>query len=112
MVLKETVTSLVLLFTPFAPHAMSELWERLGQGDVAQAAWPSFDAALVRAEEVLIVVQVNGKLRSRINLPAGTPSEEIEAAALADTKVQPWIAGKKLKKVVVVPDRLANIVVG
>ncbi|MEE9305524.1 MAG: hypothetical protein V3U77_04610, partial [bacterium] len=74
--------------------------------------WPGFDEALVQAEEVLIVVQVNGKLRSRISLPAGCPSEEVEAAALADTKVQPWIVGKTVQQVIVVPDRLANIVVG
>jgi leucyl-tRNA synthetase len=112
MVLKETIEALVLLFAPFAPHAMSELWGRLAQGDVAEAAWPGFDDALVQAEAVLIMVQVNGKLRSRISLPAGSPTEEIEAAALADTKVQQWIAGKTVKQVVVVPDRLANIVAG
>jgi leucyl-tRNA synthetase len=111
-VLKETMTALVLLLAPFAPHAMSELWEQLGRGDLSQAAWPSYDEKLVKAEEVLIVVQVNGKVRSRVSLPAGSPAEEVEAAVLADEKVQPWIAGKKVKKVVVVQDRLANIVAG
>jgi leucyl-tRNA synthetase len=111
MVLKETTSALVLLLAPFAPHAMSELWEWLGQGDASRAPWPTYDEELIRAEEVLIVVQVNGKLRSRISLPAGSPSEEVEATALADEKVQPWISGKTVSKVVVVPDRLANIVV-
>jgi leucyl-tRNA synthetase len=111
MVYKEALTALVCLLSPFAPHAMAELGERMGLGDVTQGQWPSYSEELVRAEEVLIVVQVNGKVRSRIHLLAGSPPEDIEAAALADSKVQPWIAGKKVKKVVVVPDRLANIVV-
>ena len=112
MVLKETISALVLMLLPFAPHAMSELWERVGRGDAVRAPWPAYDEELVRAEEVLIVVQVNGKVRSRISLPAGSPTEEVEEAALADEKVQPWITDKKVKKVVVVQDRLANIVVG
>ena len=77
-----------------------------------ETAWPEYDRAAVVDEEVLVVVQVNGKLRSRITVPAGTGEEELKAAALADEKVLPFLEGKQVRKVICVPDKLVNIVVG
>ena len=73
--------------------------------------WPAFDAELAKEEEAEIVVQVNGKLRTRIYAPFGTPAAELEARALADEKVRPFLAGKQVVKVITVPDKLVNIVV-
>ncbi len=105
----ETIT---LLLAPFAPHFAEELWRALGyRTSVAHAAWPAFDPAAVVATEVTVVLQVNGKVRSKMTLPAGTPDSEIEAAALADSKVKEHLAGKAPKKVIVVQGKLVNVVV-
>ena len=80
-------------------------------GPVFRASWPAFDPELAKAEEAEIVVQVNGKLRSRIYAPFGTAREELESRALADDRVLPFLAGKQVVKVVTVPDKLVNIVV-
>jgi leucyl-tRNA synthetase len=74
-------------------------------------AWPEYDPELAREEEAEVVIQVNGKLRGRINVAFGTPSEALEKLALGDTKVRPLLDGKQVVKVIVVPDKLVNIVV-
>ncbi len=110
--LGETLPALVLLLAPFAPYAAEEMWERLGrQGPVLRVPWPKFDPALAAEEEVEIPVQVNGKVRSRLRVPCGTPGAELERLALADTKVQLHLDGKRVVKVIVVPDKLVNVVV-
>jgi len=107
--LAETVT---LLLAPFAPFAAEELWSILGhQGPVFKQPWPVFDADLAREEALEIPVQVNGKLRARITVPHGSSKEDQQAAALADAKVLPHLDGKTVVKVVVVADKLVNIVV-
>jgi leucyl-tRNA synthetase len=112
-VMKEALETMVLLLAPFVPHISEELWQRLGNGTpLSQTAWPEYDRDAVIDEEMLVVVQVNGKLRSRITVPAGTGEEELKAAALADEKVLPFLEGKQVRKVVCVPDKLVNIVVG
>ena len=73
--------------------------------------WPQFDPELAKEELAEVVVQVNGKLRGRLHVPFGTPKEELEAQAQADEKVKPFIDGKQIVKIVVVPDKLVNIVV-
>ncbi len=111
-VLRESIESLVLLLSPFAPHIAEELWEKLGkQPSILNAPWPEWDEQALKVEEILIVIQVNGRLRGRINVPADSTEDEIREAALADERIQKYIAGKEVKKVVVVPKRLANIVV-
>jgi leucyl-tRNA synthetase len=101
-----------LTLAPFAPYLAQEIWETIGKdGPVFRQAWPAFDPELAREEGAEIVVQVNGKVRARITAPFGTPKEELEARALADDKVKPFIAGKQIVKVVTVPDKLVNIVV-
>ncbi|HEY2018548.1 MAG TPA: leucine--tRNA ligase [Bryobacteraceae bacterium] len=108
----EIVEKLALMLAPFAPYVAQEIWEELGrEGPVFRQCWPAYDAELAKEEEAEIVVQVNGKLRSHIRAPFGTPKEELEARALADEKVKPYLAGKQVVKVIVVPDKIVNIVV-
>jgi len=100
------------MLAPFAPYLSQEIWDELGrEGPVFRQPWPVFDPELAKADLAEIVVQVNGKLRSRVYAPFGTPKDELEALALADPKVQQAIAGKQVVRVVTVPDKLVNIVV-
>ena len=110
--LDQILPTLVLLIGPFAPYLAEELWEQLGRtGPVFRQAWPAFDPALAKEDAADVVLQVNGKVRGRLSVPFGTPQAEIEKLALADPKVQPFIAGKQVVKIIVVPDKLVNIVV-
>ncbi len=108
---------LLVLLNPFAPHVTSELWETLQRsfggmtGDIAEQRWPDYDEQLLVEDEIEIVVQVNGKVRDKIVVPLTATDNEIEAAALASPKVQEHLAGKTIRKVVVVPKKLVNIVV-
>lgn len=109
---KETMKTFLRLLFPYAPHIAEELWERLGNTElIAKASWPTYDPEALKREEVTVVVQVNGKLRSRIQLSADANNKEAEAVALADQRVQNNVAGKTIRKVIVVPNRLINIVV-
>ncbi len=103
---------LVLLLAPFAPHLAHELWEMLGEkGNLLRAPWPKYDPALAKEDEIAIPVQVNGKLRGLILVPADSPEGVIRERALLADKVKTAIAGKQVVKVIVVPGKLANIVV-
>ncbi|MEN3370251.1 MAG: leucyl-tRNA synthetase [Verrucomicrobiota bacterium] len=105
-------TFLVLL-NPFAPHITSELWERLNLGgDITTQSWPEYDERFLIEDEIEIVVQVNGKLRDKVTVALDATDAELEATALANQKVQNAIAGKSVRKVVVVPKKLVNIVTG
>jgi leucyl-tRNA synthetase len=111
-VIAEVIEKLTLMLEPFAPYLAEELWEEQGRpAPVFHHAWPQFDPELAREEEAEVVIQVNGKLRGRINVAFGTPSDSLEKLALADTKVQPLLDGRQIVKVIVVPDKLVNIVV-
>jgi leucyl-tRNA synthetase len=102
----------LILLQPFAPHLAEELHAKLGGAStLAYEPWPKFDMALLAEETIEIPVQVNGKLRDVITVPAGAIKEEIQAAALASEKVRQFIGGEPIKKVIVVPKRLVNIVV-
>ena len=107
----------LILLNPFAPHISSELWERLnaefgdGRRDVTEQSWPAYDERLLIEDEVEIVIQVNGKLRDRVKMPTAATEEELKAVALSNPKVQDRIAGKTVRKVIVVPKKLVNIVV-
>ena len=103
---------LVLLLAPFAPYLAYELWETLGeQGSLLRAPWPQYDPALAKEEEIEIPVQINGKLRSRIVVPADADESFVEQRALADEKIQAAIAGKQVVKKIYVPGKLLNFVV-
>jgi leucyl-tRNA synthetase len=102
----------VVLLSPFAPHLAEELWSTLGhKKTLAYESWPAFDPALTKADEIEVPVQVNGKLRCRLTVPADIDNAALQAAALADEQVKKHIAGKQVKKVIVVPKKLVNIVV-
>jgi len=104
--------SLVLLLAPFAPYLAHELWETLGEkSSLLRAPWPKYDAALAKEEEIELAVQINGKVRSRIVVPADSPEEHVREAALADEKVRAAIVGKQIVQIRVIPGRLVNIVV-
>ncbi|MFI5339397.1 MAG: leucine--tRNA ligase [Candidatus Methylomirabilales bacterium] len=108
----EGVTALLLMLAPFAPHLAEELWETLGhRGSIFRQPWPVADAALAQADTVEVVVQVNGKVRSRQHVPRGMAEDRLKELALLDPRIQSWTAGKAVRKVVVIPDKLVNIVV-
>jgi leucyl-tRNA synthetase len=110
--MREVLRSLVLLLGPFAPYMTQELWEHQGgEGPVFKEAWPSFDPELAREPEAEVVLQINGKVRSRITVPFGMPAQELEARALSDEKLKPLLAGKTIAKIICVPDKLVNLVV-
>ncbi|MEQ1945823.1 MAG: leucine--tRNA ligase [Bryobacteraceae bacterium] len=111
-VLDRILWDLVLLLAPFAPFMAEELWEQMGrEGPVFRRQWPGWDDELVKEDTLEIPVQVNGKLRTRIAVPLGTSQADLEKIAQADPKVQPFIEGKTVAKVIVVPEKLVNIVV-
>jgi leucyl-tRNA synthetase len=111
-VFRESVEAVVLLLSPFAPHMAEELWQRLGKSPrLYRCPWPAFDAGALAREDADIVVQVNGRLRGRIIVPADAPEETVRAIAMGDEKVAPWIGGKAIKKFVYVPGKLVNMVV-
>ena len=109
---REAVRAMVLLLAPMVPHVCEELWRLLGgQESVMRAPWPEFDPGIAREDEVEVVIQVNGKLRGKITVPAGAPQEAVERQALACEQIEPWVGGKEIKKVIVVPGKLVSIVV-
>jgi leucyl-tRNA synthetase len=109
---KEAIDALVVMLSPFAPHTAEELWSGLGHPDGLQAArWPSVDVEALKADEITVPVQVNGKLRSRVTVPADSTEDNIRTAALADPVIQGHTAGKSVKKVVVAGGKLVNVVV-
>ena len=110
--LRKVQHHLILLLAPFAPYLAHELWEHIGEtSNLLKFPWPAYDAALAKEDEIKIPVQVNGKLRSKVVVPAGTPDEEVRELALADGKVKVFTDGKQIVKVIVVPGKLVNIVV-
>jgi leucyl-tRNA synthetase len=113
---RAALRTLLQVLNPFAPHLSEELWERLGFGEngsrpLAGEPWPAYDETHLVESEIEIPIQVNGKVRDKIVVPKGATPEEVEAAARASTKIAEWTAGKEIKKVVVVPGKLVNIVV-
>jgi leucyl-tRNA synthetase len=109
--LSEVQRDLVLLLAPFAPHLAHELWEMLGEKtNLLRAPWPKYDPALAKEDEIEIPVQINGKLRSLIVVPADSSEAVIRERAISDEKVKAAMAGKQVAKIIVVPGKLANIV--
>ena len=112
-VAREAIESLVVLVSPFAPHTAEEIWERYGYtGTLAAAQWPIVDEAAARAESIVVPVQVNGKVRGRIEVSPDASEADLERLALADPSVQPHLVGKTVTRVVVAKGRLVSVVVG
>ena len=110
-IMREAAESLVLLLNPITPHISHELWKVLGQtSDIDHAPWPVADKAALVEDEKLIIVQVNGKVRAKMTVAADASKDAIEEAAKAQDNVQPFIEGKTIRKVIVVPGKLVNIV--
>jgi leucyl-tRNA synthetase len=110
---REAVESVVRLLAPFVPHFAEELWTELGHANSLEAAgWPGYDAEATVDEELTVVIQVNGKLRSKLTVAPDVQEDAVKSAALADDKVQPFLEGKSVRKVIYVPGKLINIVVG
>ena len=111
-VIREAIEALIRMLAPFAPHTAEELWELLGYDKtLAHAGWPTFDAAVAKAEEITIPVQINGKVRTRLTVPADTTQQELERLALSDPAVVSHLGGRPVRKVVVVQGRLVSIVI-
>ncbi|GEO65089.1 leucine--tRNA ligase [Companilactobacillus nantensis] len=103
---------LVQLLAPIAPHMMEELWSKFGHTDsISYAKWPTYDEAKLVSDTVEIIVQVNGKLRDKVEVANGTSKEDLEKLATTDEKIQKFIDGKKVVKVIVIPNKIVNIVV-
>jgi leucyl-tRNA synthetase len=109
--LREAVETTLLLLGPIAPHVTEELWAQLGHTEsLFTRPWPEADPAALVRNEITLVVQVDGKVRSRLNIAVGTPEDRIQHLALADERVQPWVRERAVERVVVVANRLVNIV--
>lgn len=109
----QAIDTLLLLMAPIFPHISEELWQQRGHdGSVHLQSWPQGDEAKSRADEVAVVVQINGKVRDKLTVPLDTPNDAIETQALALETVQKWMDGKSVRKVIVIPNKLVNIVIG
>jgi leucyl-tRNA synthetase len=109
---KEVFSNLIILLSPFVPHFSEEFWQRLGNKEsILKAGWPKYNAEFLIEANITIVIQVNGKLRSKIEVPAGISEDKLKELVLADEKLKPWIQNKPIKNFIVVPQKLVNIVV-
>ena len=108
----ELLQDLVVLIAPFAPHIAEELWHALGNsGTVCDAKWPEYDEKYLKEDEVKMMVSFNGKVRFPMNFPVNTPKDDVEKAVLADERTGKYLGGKNIIKVIVVPNRIINIVI-
>ncbi|HLR14367.1 MAG TPA: class I tRNA ligase family protein, partial [Bacillota bacterium] len=108
---KEYAEGFIKALSPIAPHMCEELWQMLGnETSIAYATWPTYNESKLIEEEVEVVLQVMGKVRSKVSVPKDITKEDLETVALEDEKIQPWIEGKTVRKVIVVPGKLVNIV--
>jgi len=109
---KQVFSSLVIMLSPIVPHFSEELWEILGNKEsIFKAAWPKYDPRLLVEENVELVIQVNGKLRSKIEVPRGISEDKLKELALKDEKLIPWLEGRAPKRIIVVPQKLINLVI-
>jgi leucyl-tRNA synthetase len=104
-------TPFLLILAPYAPHLAEELWAKLGKApSISREKWPTWDEALTAEEMVEVVYQINGKIRAKESFPAGTPEGELKEKALANDRIRELLAGKEVRKVIVVAGKLVNIV--
>src|SRR5262249_43686341 len=108
----EVLRNFVLLLAPFAPYLAHELWENLGEKEnLLKAPWPKYDAELAKEDEIEIPTSINGKVRSRVVVPAGTAGDRLQELALQEDKIKTSIAGKRVVKVIAIAGKLVNVVV-
>ena len=111
--MSEAIENLILLLAPMTPHIADELWETIGKtGFTLEATWPDCDAGVAKADEVEIVAQINGKVRDKMVVPADADEETLKSVVMESEKIKSELAGKTVRKVIVVPGKLVNIVVG
>jgi leucyl-tRNA synthetase len=111
-VMREAVQLVLLMLAPFTPHIAEELWRVIGyEESIHEEAWPAVDESATVETDIEIVIQVNGKIRDRMNVAKGEDPDELKAKALASDRVRELVEGKDIRKVIVVPDKLVNIVV-
>ncbi|MCU0652572.1 MAG: leucine--tRNA ligase [Candidatus Omnitrophica bacterium] len=109
---RKVFKNLILLLAPIAPHFCEELWEALGnKGSIFQAAWPKYDPAFLVEDTVTIVVQVNGKVRFKIDVPADINQDKLKELILSDERLKPWVQDQPIKKFIIVPKKLASMVI-
>jgi leucyl-tRNA synthetase len=112
LLLHHTFRTIVLLLSPFTPHLAEELWEVLGgKSSIFLENWPRYREDFIKQEEVLMVIQVNGKVRDKINVPINASEEEIKKQALAREKIKKYTAGKEIRKIIVVGKKIVSVVV-
>ena len=112
ILLRQAADTLILLLSPFAPHIAEEMWQRIGNRKTThQTPWPEYNEAFLKTDEIEIVVQVNGKVRQKLSVSSGIDEESLKVKSLEDPRIQEWTNGKEIKKVIVVPKKLINIVV-
>jgi len=111
--LNETIKTIVVLLSPFTPHLCEELWEKMGgkEESVVRAPWPKYNEAALEQDSVQLVVQINGKLRGKFEVPTGTDEDMLKEMILSDAKIKEHVTGKNISKLIVVPNKLVNIVV-
>jgi leucyl-tRNA synthetase len=112
LLLSSAISSVLTILAPITPHICEELWQAMGyESPLSEQPWPHYDPKALSRDEITIVVQVNGKLRGRIAVPAGASKQSVQEAALADPNVAKHIAGKTIRKIIVIPEKLVNVVV-
>jgi len=109
---KEVFSNLIIMLSPFVPHFSEELWQRLGnKKSIFIQEWPKYDPNLLIEENVVIVIQVNGKVRSKIEVPAGISEDKLKELVLRDEKLKPWLQNKPVKNFIIIPKKLVNVVI-
>ena len=109
---RDTLRAFLIALAPFAPHVAEELWERLGEGgSIFRQRFPAYDEALTQMSEAVLAVQINGKVRGTVTVATDSPETVVQAAALADAKLQRHVDGKSIIKTIFVPNRILNLIV-
>ena len=109
---REAIETVVILLAPFVPHVAEEMWEKLGnKKSIFEADWPLYDKDALSQEQITLVVQINGRVRSKIEIPTAASEDDIKKAVLEDGNVNRWTEGKSPKKIIIVKGKLVNLVV-
>ena len=104
---------IIKLIAPFAPHMAEELWSRLGNKDsIHNQEWPKYDPKLIEEERINLIIQINGKVRDKIEVPSGISEKEASDLVINSEKIKKWLQGQEIKKTIFVPGKLINLVIG